>query len=453
MDIDEHPLTYLLHRQGWSASDYLVRLGVVHQRLGYGPIARDRKRVTRWTRGGVTPDAHAQRAMAVLHGIPEHEIAARPWPEWLKLACADDQQLVSAEWTLAATIDLLDRVASTGGPMDRRGFLVVTGIAPVLAGAATARPATARAHGRRIGANTPELFEHSLEILRHQDDQFGSGQVHASARAQLRLINATLQSSSYTEATGRRLCAAAAEAARICGWTAYDSGRRALAEEYYLAGLRAAASSGDQVVTANILAFWAMLRYATGDPRGAADLVADALSRAESVGSPAMDAMLYARLARAHARAGDPRASDRSVNAAFDAYDRARDRGPGEAPDCVYWLNLGELHMQAGSCALDLGRPDEALGHFTAGAAGLRTTDVYREDEFPRSTAIFLAREAEARMALGDLDGAVDSARRSVDYLGGLSSARGSSSLTDLRSRLAGHRAVPVVRDFLDRTA
>ncbi|MFJ8232457.1 transcriptional regulator [Streptomyces sp. NPDC094448] len=453
MDIYEHPLTYLLRCQGWSASDYLVRLGAVHQRLGYGPIARDRKRVTRWTRGGVTPDYHAQKAMAALHGVPESEITARPWPEWLKLACVHDHQLLSAEWTPATTIALLDRVAMTGGTMDRRGFLVFTGITPMLAGAATAQPATARAHGRRIGATTPELFEHSLGILRRQDDQLGSGQVHASARAQLQLITSTLKSSSYTETTGRRLYAAAAEAARICAWTAYDSGRHALAEEYYLVGLRAAASSGDQTVAANTLAFWAMLLYATGDPRGASALVTDALGRAESIGSPAMNAMLYARLARAHARAGDHRASGRAVSAAFDAYDRARDRGPGEDPDCVYWLNLGELHMQAGSCELDLGRPGEALRHFTAASAGLWAADVYREDDFPRSTAIFLAREAEARMALGDLDGAVDSARRSLDYLGGLSSARGTSSLTDLRARLARHSTVPVVREFLAQTA
>ncbi|QDY76567.1 transcriptional regulator [Streptomyces qinzhouensis] len=453
MDIDEHPLAYLLHQQGWSASDYLVRLGAVHQRLGYGPIARDRKRVTRWTRGGVTPDLHAQKAMAALHGIPEQEITARPWPEWLKLACVHDRQFLSAEWTLTATIELLDRVATTGGTMDRRGFLVVTGITPVLAGAATAQPAAARAHGRRVGADTPELFEQSLAILRRQDDVLGSGQVHASARAQLRLIVTTLRTTSYTEEIGRRLHGVAAEAARICAWTAYDSGRRGLAEEYYLVGLRAAASSGDQVVTANILAFWAMLRYATGDPRGASALVADALGRAERIGSPAMNAMLYARLARAHARAGDHRASDRAVNAAFDAYDRARDCASEEEPDCVYWLNLGELHMQAGSCELDLGRPGGALRHFTAASAGLRAFDAYREEDFPRSTAIFLAREAEARMALGDLDGAVDSARRSLDHLGDLSSARGTSSLTDLRARFAGHRAVPVVRDFLAQTA
>jgi hypothetical protein len=181
VETDEHPLIYLLHLNGWSATDYLTRLDAVHRRLGYGPICKkERKRVTRWTRYGVTPEPSAQKAMAALHGIPEEEITARPWPEWLKLSCLRERQLLDAEWNAQTTIELLDRVAATGGPMDRRGFLIVTGMTPVLAGAATAQPATARAHGRRIGKATPVLFDKSLAILRRQDDQLGSGQVHAS---------------------------------------------------------------------------------------------------------------------------------------------------------------------------------------------------------------------------------------------------------------------------------
>jgi tetratricopeptide (TPR) repeat protein len=454
VEIDGHPLTYLLHLNGWSATDYLTRLNAVHQRLGYGPISkRDRKRVTRWTRYGVTPEMNAQKAMAALHGIPEEEITARPWPQWLKLSCIRERQLLDAAWNPQTTIELLDRVAATGGPMDRRGFLVVTGIAPVLAGAATAEPATARTHGRRIGKTTPTLFDKSLAILRRQDDQLGSGQVHASARAQLRLITTTLKSTAYSDETGRQLHGTAAEAARICAWTAYDSGYHGLAEEYYLAALRAAASSGDPVVTANTLAFWAIMRYSTGDPRGAADLVTDALGRTRQIGSPRMAAMLHARLARAYAHAGEHRASAQAQNAAFDAYDRARDRSTEEDPDCVYWVNLGELRMLSGSCALNLHRPKEALAQFTAAPAGLRTADAYREDDFPRGAAIYLAREAEARISLDDLDGAVDTAHRAVEHMGGVTSARGTSTLDGLRSKLAVRKNVPLVRDFLESTA
>ncbi|MEU5158842.1 transcriptional regulator [Streptomyces sp. NPDC020875] len=446
-----HPLSYLLGREGWTADSYLARLDVVHRRLGYGAIARDRKKVTRWTKG-VTPDMRTQRAMAQLHGVPHEEVSVRPWPEWLRLACISDRDVVTAAWTPTTTVDLLGRVATGGDDMmERRGFLVVTGISPVLAGAAGAQPAPGQTHGGRVSPGLADLFDHALATLRRQDDYLGAGQVHASARAQLRLVVGTLKTASYSEQTGRRLYAAAAEAARICGWTAYDSGRQALAEEYYVAALRAATSAADPAATANILSYWAALRLAEGDPANAATLVTDALSRSPQIGAPAMDAMLYARLARAHARVREHRSAARALSAAFDAYDRARDRTPEETPDCVYWFNLGELYMQAGSCDLDLGRPDRALDRFTSAAAA--RDDAYREDEFPRSTAIFLAREAEARMALGDLDGAVESARRAVGRLGGLPSARWTSSLGDLRAKLADHRGVPVVREFLEQTA
>ncbi|MEU9609820.1 transcriptional regulator [Streptomyces sp. NPDC048057] len=450
---DVHPLAYLLQLNNWSANDYLTRLDGVHRRLGYGPIARDRKRVTRWTRHGVVPEVPAQRAMAALHRIPEEEIVARPWPEWLKLACIHDRDLLEAAWNPTTTIEMLDHVATKGGlSMDRRGFLVVTGITAVLAGTLTAEPAGARFQGRRIGSSAPELFEQSLAALRRLDDQLGSSQVHASARTQLQLITTTLKTASYTESTGRQLYGAAAEAARICGWTAYDSGRHALAEEYYVAALRAAASAADPVVAANTLAFWAMMRYSGGDPRGAVDLATHALRHGRGIDSPRMEAMLYARLARAHARSGEHQASDRASDAAYAAYDRAGDQSWGEDPDCVYWVTLGELESWAASNATDLGRPAEALAHYEALSAAHRA-EAHDARAYPRAAALRLTRTAGVHVAVGDLDGAVDSAREAVTHLGGVSSARGTSSLADLRAKLVAHRETPLVRDFLEQTA
>ena len=395
--------------------------------------------------------------MAILHNVLEAEVAERPWPSWLALACMSSRDLLHARWTPQTAVDLLDHAAAVGGlmdrhGMDRRGFIVVAGMAPVLAQAAVAPLAPARAAGSRIGADVPTQFETSLSILRRQDDQFGSGQVHASARATLGMITTRLKTAAYTEANGRRLFAAAAEAARICAWTAYDSGQHALAEEHYLVALRAAASSGDPVVTANTLAFWAIMRYSTSDPNGAVDLVNSALGYTKQIGSSRMEAMLLARLARAHAHAGDSRAAARAQNAAMAAYDRARDQDPAADPDCVYWVNLGEIRMLQGSCSLNLGRPKEALAHFEDASAGLRATDTYREDEFPRGAAIYLAREAEARIALDDLDGAVDTAHRAVEHMGGVTSARSSTTLADLRSKFGAHRDVPIVHEFLEST-
>lgn len=452
MDRDKHPLAWLLHHHGWSATNYLARLDPIHQQLGYGRIHRhQRKRVSRWIREGVTPEEGVQWAMAVLHHIPPEEITARPWPDWLRLACLTQRDLLQAEWTPRAATDLLDSIAATGGPMDRRAFLVVTGVTPVLAQAAAAQPAGARPRGRRIGAATPELFDRALAVLRRQDDQLGSGQVHATAHAQLRLITNTLKHASYTQDTGRRLYTAAAEAARSCGWTAHDSGQHALAEEFYILALRSAAAADDPVATANTLAFWAITRYSGGDPGGAVALAEEALRHAGQFDSPRLEAVLHARRARAHAKAGEHRAAAHAQDAAFTAYDRARDRAPEEEPDAVYWVNLGELQSWAATNAMNLGNPGRALAYFEAIPTAHRA-EGYDHDAYPRAAALRLARTAEAHIALGDLDAAVDTAHRAIDHLGGVTSARGSSTLADLRGKLAAHQETSVVRDFLHRT-
>ncbi|MDR3035059.1 MAG: transcriptional regulator, partial [Kitasatospora sp.] len=66
-------------------------------------------------------------------------------------------------------------------------------------------------------------------------------------------------------------------------------------------------------------------------------------------------------------------------------------------PAVLYWVTEGEIEMIAGSSALELGDPKEALRRFDAGMA------TYRGDEqYPRSHAIYLARAAEAHLAEGD---------------------------------------------------
>lgn len=442
----DHPLARMLADNGWKGVEYLRRVAARHDELGYGAMPVDKKRIPRWIHKGVVPEWTAQLTMADLHGIPVQALYDHPWPDWLASAAHDDAAILDPPWSTATTIQILASMA--GGPMDRRGFLIVSALGAVTSQWANALPAAAGA-GRRVDASVAEFHEVRLDALRRLDDQVGSEEVYRAARAELDMITDTLTRTSHPESVGRRIYAAAAEALRICGWTAYDSGRHAAAELHYVAALRASAEAGDETVGANTLSFWAIQRYSTGDPRGAVHLIEAALEKAPAIGSPRMTAMLHARLARAHAKAADHAASDRAAGAAFDAYDRV---SPGLAdPDCVYWVNRGELHQLAGSSALDLGQPRRALTHFKAAPAA-QTTEAYDDEAFPRGAAIYLARESEARLALGDIDGAVHTAHRAVEHLGGVTSARGTATLTDLRTRLAHHQAVPAVRDFLHST-
>ncbi|MFD7057208.1 hypothetical protein ACFWBS_55935 [Streptomyces mirabilis] len=202
-------------------------------------------------------------------------------------------------------------------------------------------------------------------------------------------------------------------------------------------------------MTANLFAFWAMARYSEGDTSGALDYAHEALRNARRTGSPRMTAMVHARAGRAYAKSGDLRASRRAEDAAFAAHDRAG--RPDDEPACVYWVSRAELHSWAASNASDLNDPRRALTHYAA-VATPHQDETYDDDAYPRSRALRLTREADAHLSLRDVDAAVYTADQAVRAMGGVTSARGTTVLTDLRTKLRAHQQLPAVREFLDRT-
>ncbi|MFJ6216745.1 transcriptional regulator [Streptomyces sp. NPDC092296] len=313
----------------------------------------------------------------------------------------------------------------------------------------TAEPALAvTGRGRRVGGEAAALFEVRLDALRHLDDTVGAGQVYDAAALELRLVTDLLKHASYSEATGRRLFAAAAEASRLAGWCAYDHGRTAAAERHFITSLRACACAEDPTLGAVTLAFWANLRYNADDPQGALHLIEGALAHRRRISSPRVMAMLHARAARAQSKAGEPTAAWHQVDAAFDAYSRA-DSPEADLPS-MYWINHGELHQVAASSALSLGEPRRALENFDA---ALTHADPYDTERETRGAAIYQARKAEAHLALGDIDAALDIGHQVITAMGGIDSARATDALEELRGQFAGHQHIPAVRAFLDYAA
>jgi len=442
-----HPLHALLVHERTTATAWLKRVADRHRSLGYGQMAYRKEKFSRWVKG-TEPELSAQLAMADLHGIDAEEVRRRGWPDWLLLLFHDDRALWELPWTVAGTVEALE---DAGGPVDRRGFVIASLGTLATTGAywAAATPAAVGAtFGRRIGPSAAALFETRLDTLRHLDDEVGSTVAYNAARAELQLITDTLKTKSYDSTTERRLFAAAAEASRLAGWCAYDSGHLASAEKCFAASLRASATGGNATLGASTLAFWANLRYSHGDPYGALGLVERALDNRQKITSGRVLAMLHARQARAHSKAGEATSAYRAVDAAFTAYDGA---GPAEQDlPSMYWMRHGEVHEVAASCALSLGEPARALEHFNA---ALRHEDPYDTSTEARGAGIYLARQAEAHLGLGDLDAAVEVAERAIEQLGGADSARGTSTLADLRGQLAAHRKARPVADFLDLTA
>lgn len=436
-------LDYLVQHHGGTAASFLRRIAERHKNLGYGGLGSHRQKLDRWKKG-TEPDRYTQLALAALLNVSANDVIRLGWPIWLERAVPD--VLLSAHHT---TTSLHDAPERAGDPVQRRRFVLLSAAGGASAALTMPTPIARATTGRRVGASRASLHEQRLDALRHLDDCIGSGRVYAGAVGEYDMINDTLRSASYTESVEHRLVAVAADAQRAAGWTAYDSGDPDTAEEHFATAAELALKSGNPEVMANTCAFWAIKCYSTTEPGAAASLVETAHSYGYATGSARMTAMLHARACRAYARANDPRASDRAANAALGAYEKATPLH--EDLSSLYWVNQGEIHQLLGSSALNLGRPALALHHFEQAAVSSRS-ETYDGESFPRGAAIYETRAAEAYLALNDLDGAVRTARKAVDHMGGVSSARGSSALVDLRSKFREHGRVPMIKEFLELT-
>ncbi|MFF2615917.1 helix-turn-helix domain-containing protein [Kitasatospora sp. NPDC058046] len=352
----------------------------------------------------------------------------------------------------AALTVLADLVDGRAGRVDRRGFVKAGAAMSASAGGwagalGIARP-SAPVESAQSAGGTALLVNMAgrLELLRRLDDELGSGEVRRQASGELSLAVTLLKAGRYRGTAANRLLRLAGEAARQVAWCTFDQGRPGVAQRYFDASLRASAEAGDATGGIYTISFAAVQLYSTGQADRAVALLETARSQLRRHSTPRMEAMLAARTARAMSKTTAKAATGRQLRLAHDMLDR----GPqDDEPEFLYWVTRSEVEMIAGSCALDLGDPAEALRRFEAGMRAHPSVD----EEFPRSHAIYLARAAEAHLVLNDLDAAVAAAWQAAACLGSVDSARSSSQLKGLRVKLAPHAAYRPIADFLQAAA
>jgi hypothetical protein len=371
----------------------------------------------------------------VLHtdGTFAAELAATP-------AAGQKDTAWNRDGGIAVLTDLVN-----GSNVDRRSFLT-SGIALSLS-AANWEKALATGTPPPSPSDDPAQLariEGRLDDLRRLDDELGSGEVHRLARGELLYTVTLIKTGRYSGTSLDRLFSMAAEAARQVAWSAFDQGRPGTAQRYFDGSLRASAIAGDPLSGAYALSFAAIQCYSTPhQAQRAVSLLETAREKVKHMATPRMEAMLAARTARALSKAGEGKECARQLAIARAALDRGVH---DDDPKTLYWVDYGEIEMIAGSSALQLGDPDEALRCFEAAMGAAYPGD----DEYPRSHAIYLARAAEAHLARHDLDAAVASARHAARCLGIVDSARSASELAGLRSLLAAHTGHRGVREFLE---
>ncbi|WP_204041859.1 hypothetical protein [Acrocarpospora phusangensis] len=402
-------------------------------------LGTTRKTVTRWERG-VVPDAAAQAVLRELFEVSREAYARTSWPRWLPTGAVAG---ATETWDREGTVRALDNVTEEA-PVDRRRFIVLAGaeiLLPVFQWRLNPGPWIAyQEDGRQVSTALVDEIEQLMATRRRMDDEHGGGALLSALNADLRFITDLLKNGSYQNETGRRLYATAAEAARLAGWAAAESGRYAAAQSYYLAALRATSAVGDRALGVNVVGFMGTLSYATGRLDDATKLMD--LAAAESAKTPeAVQAMTWARLGRAYAKVADQNTARAALNRASELLGRAV---VGDAPPWAYWVDETRISAQLGRALYDMGDYLGAERELTAAVASCG-------ERYPRDRATWLGRVATAQLRRGRLDESCMTARRVVDLLADqVDTSRGSGLLRTFSGELAARGPSAVGREFAE---
>jgi transcriptional regulator with XRE-family HTH domain len=258
--------------------------------------------------------------------------------------------------------------------MERRRFLqavAATPLAALLSGADPSAEAIAAVTGgfRRLESTTP------------------AAELDASVTAHLRFIAGQLGHG------GRKLAAAASEAAGLAAWLAVDQADYAAAVRHYRQAVRYAQRSGSDTLAAYMLGSMALWAAETGRASDAARLVGDARRFIPQPAPPTVGAWVAAIEATAHASAGD-------ADAALAACKRAETAVAASHEPMWPWLypfDAGKLDGYVGACATRLRLPRTALPALTEALDGLGPART-------KQRALVLADLAVNHRALGDND-------------------------------------------------
>ncbi|MDQ1678479.1 MAG: hypothetical protein QOC93_3623 [Actinomycetota bacterium] len=295
--------------------------------------------------------------------------------------------------------------------------------------------------GRRVGERLAQLVGERVGLLRRMDDVLGGGDLYDLVRTELLLTLDAVREATYSAEAGRALLAAVADLCQLAGWVAADAGLIRQAERYLLGGVSAAHAARSASLAANLLSSLSYQTANVGDPREAVLLAAGAYAEGERHATPPARALLLERVAWAHARLGDVRATEQALGAADDAFAAAE---PGDGPSWAYWLTRAEVDVMAGRCLTELRRPRRAIALLVPVTGGYDTTHA-------RELALYLSWLAEAHVHAGEIDQAAAVATRVAELSAGVASVRSAGRVLLLRRLLRPHRGQPQVDVFEER--
>lgn len=428
-ELIRHPLTHLRIERGWTLEDLARRIRRAAGRHGLRS-GTTRQLVWRWEHGRAVPDDFSQSLLADVFGVEAAEVARLGWPHWLPAHDAPvplgPHSTLTAVWEAISTVDRRSFATFAGGAL--------VGLAQQWATLEPWRLAGASS-GRHVD---PELLAW-LEASTSQLATLATAQrqhVVPLLDAHLATLAGLLRDARYGEETGRRLAGLVARTGQTIGWHRFDQGRHSAATRHWHAALHSAHAAADRELGAGILADLAYQAIWLEQPRTAIDILTHAASRARHATSRSL---LSLRRARAHALLGegaacrgDLAAAERSLSAASGL----------TSPGWCEWMSASDLAVDTGRCLLDLGELRAGHVHIAEGVGQLPSSRA-------KSSAVFLAYQADGHLRSGEVEQAADAAGRSLRLARDVGAERCLALVGELLPRFADRGAAPGVAELM----
>ncbi|MFJ9925146.1 MULTISPECIES: regulator [Streptomyces] len=307
-----------------------------------------------------------------------------------------------------------------------------------------ARGPLERVPGHRVGGGDIAALRSVGELFRALDDRFGGGHARQALVRYLEHECEPMLRGSYDEQTGRRLFAAAADLTRLAGWTSYDIAAHGLAQRYFVQALRLAQAAGDRPYGSFVLVTMSRQAVYLGHGREAVQLARVAQQGIGTGGPPAVQSLLHAAEARAHAVLGEVRACTAALVRAERALEAAR---PGD--DVPYWARF----FDEAQLADELGHCHRDLQQYRAAAQHAERSLQLRSPAYARSRLFCRVVLATARLGLGELDQACALAAEAAAQAADMRSARAIEYIRDFERRLEPHKDAAPVRSYREKAA
>lgn len=295
-----------------------------------------------------------------------------------------------------------------------------------------------RAGNRAVGAVDVDMVRSTADAFSTLDGKFGGGHARRALIQYLHTDVRPMLDGTYSDAVGKQLHAAVAEALLLAGFMSYDSGLHGIAQRYFIQGLRMAQAAGDRLLGSSILS--AMSHQATflGRYQDAATLARAAIAGPAGSLGPTMAAHHLAMEARALARLGDGRGCDLAL---AEAERKLSQRTADSDPPYIAYFDEVELAAEIGHCFRDLGRSVEA----TERGAG----SIFGDGLNNRSDFFATMVQAESYIIHGEIDHGFEFALSALQLGEGLKSARCVQYVREFQGRVTGGmRRVTEFREF-----